>query len=125
MQVLAQMVLTELGKAWKALGAGEKATYEESAKEEKALVQKAAQSEAKRVPAGDAAGGVSKLRDQIEAFAKKQPEAFLQLYDKLVADEVRIANSITRQQEKEKKAQEKEAEMQFPGLGELPAGRRQ
>ena len=46
-QVLAQMVLTELGKAWKALGAGEKATYEESAKEEKALVQKAAQSEAR------------------------------------------------------------------------------
>jgi hypothetical protein len=53
------------------------------AKAEKDVVQKEAQLAAKRLPAGE--GGYAKLREQIEAFASKQPEPFAQLYDRLCA----------------------------------------
>ena len=98
----------ELTRMWKALSAKEKEVYEERAKAEVAKIQKEAQLAAKKQAGGE--GGYAKLREQIENFASKQPEGFLQLYDQLAANDTVFTNRLQRQAEKEKQKADKEAE---------------
>ena len=93
---LKQAVVSELGRAWRNLSADEKAKYEARARDEKALVLKDAQSAARRV-ATSGEDGYAKLREQIDAFADKQPEPFIQLFERLAADDAVYQSRLEKQ----------------------------
>ena len=97
--------------ARRALPAAAKAEYETRAAAEKAAVTKEAQAVAKRAVAGE--GGYAKLRKEIAEFARKQPEAFVQLHERLVADENAVKARVLKQEEKAKEKVKKEAEAAF------------
>ena len=107
-KALSAAVLSELSKGWKQLSGDLKTVYEERAADEKAAVLKEAQSAARKVGGGEA--GYAKLREQIDAFAAKQPEAFIQLHERLAADEVTFATRLEKQTLRDKQREAKEAE---------------
>ena len=65
------------------------------------------QAAAKR--AGPGEGGLAKLREAIEAFARKQPEQFVQLHERLVADEQGFLVRVDREQQRLRQKGEREA----------------
>ena len=93
---LKQAVVSELGRAWRNLSTDEKAMYEARSKDEKAQVLKDAQSAARRV-ATSGGDGYTKLREQIDAFAEKQPEPFIQLFERLAADDAVFQSRLEKQ----------------------------
>ena len=54
-----------------------------------------------------------KLRKEIAEFARGQPEAFVQLHERLVADENAVKARVLKQEEKAKEKVKKEAEAAF------------
>ena len=104
---IALAVGVALSRAWKNLGTEGRGAYEERAEQEKALVIRDVQAAAKR--AGPGEGGLAKLREAIEAFARKQPEQFVQLHERLVADEQVFLVRVDREQQRLRQKGEREA----------------
>ena len=104
---IALAVGVALSRAWKSLGTEGRGSYEERAEQEKILVIRDVQAAARR--AGPGEGGLAKLREAIEAFAHKQPEQFVQLHERLVADEQSYLVRQQREQQRLRQKEEREA----------------
>ena len=100
-------MLVALSRLWKNLGPEGKAAYEEKAEQERALVIRDVQAAARR--AGPGEGGLAKLREAIELFARKQPEQFVQLHERLVMDEPDFLRRVEREKERLRQKGEREA----------------